>query len=351
MRVLVASNMYPGPDDPDYGAFIQTMCDALGRQGAHVDRRVISTRSSGLLATPAKYGRLAAQTLAAAKACDVIYAHYLFPTGAIAATAGRIARRPWVVTAHGRDVRNLTRPTLRAATQRGLAGASEVIAVSRYLADELTASGLDLPPITVAHMGVDLDRFTPRDKTLARARLGLAPDGPIVLAVGGLTERKNPVGLLQAMALVRASHPDVRVALVGDGPLVGAVEAGAKRLGLSGALIRPGVVSHDAVADWMCAADVLAVPSLVEPLGVVALEALASGRPVVATRAGGTAEVVPRTRVGAIVDPTDPNDIAGAIVGLLADPPSAEECREAALPHGVDQQAMIVMDVLARAAR
>ena len=351
MRVLVTSNMYPGPDDPDYGAFVQTMCDALVRQGAQVDRRVISTRSRGVFASPAKYGRLAGGTLAAARACDVIYAHYLFPTGAIAAAAGRLARRPWVVTAHGRDVRNLTRPPLRAATQRALTGASEVIAVSRYLADELTSSGLDLPPVTVAHMGVDLDRFAPRDKAFARARLGLARDGPIVLAVGGLSERKNPLGLLQAAALLDGSHPGLRVALVGSGPLAGAVEAGARRLGLAKSLIRPGVVTHEAVADWMDAADVLVVASHVEPLGVVALEALASGRPVVATRVGGTAEVVPRTRVGAIVDPTDPSDIAGAVAGLLADLPSPEECREAAMPHGVDQQAMIVMDVLARAAR
>ena len=70
----------------------------------------------------------------------------------------------------------------------------------------------------------------------------------------------------------------------------------------------PGAVPNAAVADWMAAADVLAIPSLVEPLGVVALEAMASGRPVAATRIGGTAEVV--GRAGTLVDPLDPRSIA-----------------------------------------
>jgi glycosyltransferase involved in cell wall biosynthesis len=343
--------MYPGPNDPDYGAFIRTMCDALERRGAQIDRRVIATRSSGPVATPAKYGRLAGETIAAAPKCDVIYAHYLFPTGAIAAFAGRLAHRPWVVTAHGRDVRNLSRPVLRSASQRALSGAAGLIAVSRYLADELVASGLDLPPVTVAHMGVDLERFQPGDRAAARQRLGLNFDGPLVLAVGGLTERKNPVTLLQAVALLRESNPEARLAMVGDGPLASVVDAGARRLGLAGALIRPGAVAHDRVADWMAAADVLAVPSLVEPLGVVALEALASGRPVVATRVGGAAEVVPATGVGAIVSPTDPGDIAGALAAILSSPPDPSACRTAALPHGVDGQARRVMDVLTRAAQ
>ncbi len=350
LRVLCLSNMYPGPADPDYGAFVRAMCEALERRGLAVERAVIDTRAHGPLRTPAKYAVLAARAGRRARGADVIYAHYLFPTGAIAAAWGRAARRPWVVTAHGRDVRNLARPAVRRATAAALSGAAALIAVSRYLAEELRADGLPLPPVHVAHMGVDLERFRPADRAAARARLGLALDGPLVLAVGGLTERKNPLTLLQALARVRAERPDARLALVGDGPLAGAVEAGAARLGLGEAVVRAGAVPHERVADWMAACDVLALPSRVEPLGIVALEALASGRPVVATMVGGAVEVVPDGPVGAIVDPADPGDIARGLLRLIASPPSAADCRRAVEGQGVDGQAARVAKVLEAAA-
>jgi hypothetical protein len=95
--------MYPGPGAPDYGAFVERMCDALEGHGADVDRVVIRTRASGRLRTPAKYLGLSARAVVAARRADVIWAHYLFPTGLIAAIAGRATRTPWVVTAHGGD--------------------------------------------------------------------------------------------------------------------------------------------------------------------------------------------------------------------------------------------------------
>lgn len=346
LRILCLSNMYPGPGDPDYGAFVATMCDALEHGGHTVERVVIDTRARGLLHTPAKYAGLAARAIGRTRGVDVIYAHYLFPTGAIAAACGRMLGRPWVVTAHGQDVRNLQNPRLRALTAGPLRDASAVIAVSRYLAGELRATGLALPRMHVANMGVDLTRFQPGDRAAARQRLGLAA-GPLVLAVGGLTERKNPLRLVQALRRIRATHPQTQLAFVGDGPLAGAIRAGAARSGLESALLMPGALPNAAVVDWLAAADVLALPSLVEPLGVVALEALASGRPVAVTRTGGAIEVV--GRAGTVVDPLDPGSIAHGIVRLLDDPPAPAVCRAAATGHGVDRQAARVADVLREA--
>ena len=218
--------------------------------------------------------------------------------------------------------------------------------MSRYLATELRASGLRLPPITVANMGVDMERFVPGDREAARARLRLAPSGPIVLAVGGLTPRKNPLVLLQAFARVREARPDARLVFVGDGPLRGPVAVGAEQRGLASAVTLTGRVPHGEVAEWMGACDLLGLPSLVEPLGIVALEALASGRPVVATRIGGVSEVVPVPRAGAVADPRNPSDIAGAILRTLAAPPTPEACRAAAEPNDVRRQAARVADAL-----
>lgn len=362
LRVMCLSNMYPGPGNPDYGAFVETMCDALEAlpgppdaaggtplSGAvSVERVVIDTRSRGSLRTPVKYLDLARRAVSRVRDVDVVYAHYLFPTGAIAAAAGRLTGRPWVLTAHGRDVQNLAEPKIRMATAPGLRGAAAVIAVSRYLAGELRASGLRLPPVYVANMGVDMDRFTVGDRAAARARLRLPAAGALVIAVGGLTERKNPLRLLQAFALVRASMPAAQLVYIGDGPLSGAVRAGIDRLGLTGKVNLAGAIPNREVADWMTAADVLALPSLVEPLGIVALEALASGRPVVATRVGGTAEVVGRG--GTLVDPRDHRSIAQGILRLLGEPPAPAICRDAAAAHDVRRHAARVATILRAAA-
>ncbi len=349
-RVLCVSNMWPGPRDPDYGAFVADMCEALRARGLRVEAVAIDARASGPLRTPAKYARLAARAAAAARRADVVYAHFLFPTGAIASEASRAARVPYVVTAHGQDVRNLDRRSARRGTAAALRRASAAIAVSDYLADQLRAAGIPLPPLHVVNMGVDTARFAPRDRGAARALLGLPPDGPLIAAVGGLTERKNPLTLLQAFARLRGRRPGARLALVGDGPLAGAVDAGARRLGLGEALVRPGAVPHAQVADWVAASDAVALVSRVEPLGIAALEALAAGRPVVATRVGGAREVVPDGGAGRIVDPLDPAAIADALGSLLDAPPEPEACRRAAAPHSLERQSERVAAILRAAA-
>jgi teichuronic acid biosynthesis glycosyltransferase TuaC len=348
LRILCLTNMYPGPDAPDYGSFVRNMCNALEDRGHEVRRATIDSRTRGPLRTPGKYARLGRQAAASARWSEVIYAHYLFPTGAIAAATGRIARRPWVITAHGGDVANLDRTSIRTATAAGLTGASAVIAVSEYLAERLTASGLQLPPLYIANMGVHMAEFTVRNRTAARIRLGLAGAGPLILAVGGLTDRKDPLTLLLAFARLRETHPDARLAYVGDGPLRNSILRGVERLGLDGSVTLAGGIAHDAVSDWMAASDLLALVSRVEPLGVVVLESLASGRPVVATREGGAREILP-AECGALIPPGNPLAIADALRDVLARRPSPQVCRAAAERSSLDSQAAIVESVLAGA--
>ena len=349
MRILVLTNMYPGPRDPDFGAFVKHMGDALRERGNAVEVAAIDARGGGPLGGPGKYGGLARRALVAARRCDVIYAHFLFPTAAIAAAARRLTGVPWVVTAHGQDVANLERPVVRRATQRALRSCSAAIAVSRYLEARMRTYLDPLPPVEVINMGVDVTRFVPGDRDAARRELGVSPFGPLVLAVGGLTRRKDPLTLLQAVARLREDHPDVRVAFVGDGPLAAAVDAGAESLGMARHVIRPGALAHDRVATWIQACDVLSMDSRVEPLGVVALEALASGRPVVATARGGAHEVVPTRGPGRIVEPGDPALLAAALGDVLADQPDPMDCRAAAAPHRLARQAERVEAVLMRA--
>jgi glycosyltransferase involved in cell wall biosynthesis len=351
LRVLCVTNMWPGEADPDFGAFVRAMCGALEREGCTVEVAAIDRRGRGPLRSVAKYGRLAADTVRRARGADVIYAHYLFPTGAIATLAGRLSGRPVVVTAHGQDVANLGRRVVRRATAPVLRRAHTVIAVSGYLAERIAEAGPAPERMEIVNMGVDMERFAPGSRAEARARLGIAGDGPLVLAVGGLTSRKNPLTLLQAFGRLRAQVPGARLAFVGDGPLASTVDAGVRHLLLGDAVIRAGALPHEEVGHWVAACDVLAMVSRVEPLGVAALEALAGGRPVVVTATGGAREVVPDPQAGRIVDAGDPVAIARALRDLLAAPPAPDDCRAAAAPHALSAQAAKVAAILRAAAR
>jgi len=112
LRILLVSQMYPGPDDPDLGTFVAQVERALGERGHELKRVVLDTRSGGKL----RYLTLARQTRRARSwRPDVVYAHFLVPSGLIAALG---SRAPLVVTAHGRDVRNVgTFPGVAAATR------------------------------------------------------------------------------------------------------------------------------------------------------------------------------------------------------------------------------------------
>lgn len=345
MRVLCVTNMHPGPSDPDYGAFVESMCGALTKLGHEVEVAAIDSRASGAIATPRKYLGLLTDTARRARRADVLYAHYLMPTGVIAAACGRLAGRPVVLTAHGGDVAHGARHVPRQMIRWAVAHSDKTIAVSRALRSELEAL-LDAPPaIDVINMGVDLERFDIRDRTDARHRLGVGSD-PLVLSVGGLTDRKNPVTLIQAFRQLRERVPNAQLVFVGDGPLRQTLVVARKHLGLADAVTMTGAVPHEAVADWMTACDVLALVSKREPLGQVALEALASGRPVVATAIGGTPEIVPADGPGRVVDPSDSRAIASALGDLLLSPPSPLSCREAARPNSLAHQAAAVALVL-----
>src|SRR4029079_10688847 len=210
MRILLVSQMYPGPADPDLGVFVRGLAEQLVARGPEGERAVLDRRGVGKV----KYLRLARATLAASRRFkpDVVYAHFLVPTGLIGVLAGGA---PLVVTAHGRDVRNVGwLPGIGAATRFVVRRAACVVAVSDYLRRELEAK---VPAargkVDVVSSGVDVVRFRGADAHDARARLGWNGDGPHFVCVASLTPRKNVVALARAFERLGAG----RLAFVGDG--------------------------------------------------------------------------------------------------------------------------------------
>jgi glycosyltransferase involved in cell wall biosynthesis len=325
LRVLVVSQMYPGPSDPDLGTFVEQGVRALRQRGHDVDLAVLDTRGGGKM----RFVELRRRVRAAARP-DVVWAHFLVPSGLFASEVDA----PLVVTAHGRDVRNVGAiPGIAGLTGRVVRRASTVVCVSAYLRRELEERLPEARGKTeVVDSGVDLERFRPIER-----RDGL--DAPVFLHVGSLTERKNVVRLADAFArLGRGS-----LVFVGDGPLRRVLE------GRRGVRV-VGAVPQDEVPAWMSSADVVCGPALLEPFGQSLLEAMACARTVVATRIGGPPEFV-RDGAGVLVDPLDVDDLARALDTAAAMPCPNEVAREAAAEHDVRRQAARVEAILERAVR
>jgi glycosyltransferase involved in cell wall biosynthesis len=327
VRILLVSQMYPGPADPDLGVFVRSLEGALVARGHVVERAVLDRRGGG----KQKYLSLSAATLRAASRFrpDVVYAHFLVPTGLI---AGLVGRAPLVVTAHGRDVRNVGwLPGLGAATRLVVRRAAAVIAVSDYLRRELETKVPEARGKTeVVDSGVDLERFA----------VAPAPqDGPRFLCIASLIQRKNVLRLADAFARLGRGT----LTFVGDGPLRAQLEE------------RPGVellgrIPYDRVPTQIAAAHVVCQPSLIEPFGQALLEAMACGRTVVATRIGGPPEFVPPD-AGVLVDPADEVALAAALAAAAELPCPNPAARAAAEGHDVRRQAERVEEILERAAR
>jgi glycosyltransferase involved in cell wall biosynthesis len=331
VRILLVSQMYPSAAEPDFGVFVQGLERALAARGHELERVVIDRRGGSKL----RHARLAAGAVRAARRFrpDVVYAHFLFPTGLGALLAARAARAPLVVTAHGQDVANATEyPFTKPFIRRVVAGAAAVVAVSGWLRALLEeAAPAARGKTEVVDCGVDLDRFP----LLERA----AGPRPAFVCVGSLIERKNVVRLADAFGQL----DEGTLTFVGDGPLRPQLEGRAR-------VVVTGAVPHDRVPEQLARADVLCQPSLVEPFGQAALEALACGRSVVGTRVGGPPEFVP-AGAGVLVDPEDTDALAAALREAAALPVPNEAARAAAEAHDVRRQAERIEAILERAAR
>lgn len=182
--------------------------------------------------------------------------------------------------------------------------------------------------------GVDTDEFHPGRKELAQAfrdQLGLK-DRPVVVCVSRIMARKGQDTLIEAMLLIKQEVPDVALLIVGDGPYRPQLEKRIKALGLEEDVFLTGKVAKEDLPTWYAVGDIFAMPCRtraagwdVEGLGIVYLEASATGLPVVAGDSGGAPDAVIEGVTGFIVDARNEKPVAGALIHLLNDPKLAKE--------------------------
>jgi glycosyltransferase involved in cell wall biosynthesis len=185
---------------------------------------------------------------------------------------------------------------------------------------------------TLLQNGIDADAFGVGAPTAAaKARFGFAPDRPVVGTVGRLEWRKGHDVLLAAAERLRARRPAPQLLVVGDGPASDELRRQAAALGLGGDVRFTGTL--DDVRPALAAMDLFALPSREEGMSNALMEAMAAGRPIVATDVGGNGEVLDGGRLGVLVPSADAFALADAVAALLDDPARATALGAAAHDH------------------
>jgi glycosyltransferase involved in cell wall biosynthesis len=263
---------------------------------------------------------------------DVVHTHRN-KDNVVGALAAKLAGVPCVIrTVHGRaePMSGWQRTKYRAyEALDGIAlrrAADRVIAVSRSVAETLESAGCASASIVQIANGIDVEKLRRgRAPELVRQELGVNPGAPFIGTVGRLSPVKGHIHFLRAARLVLDREPAARFLIVGDGPLRSELAAEAARLGIDRACVFTG--SRTDVRDLIGALDIFVLPSLDEGIPMALLEAMALGKPAVATAVGGVPEILTDRVTGMLVAPGDERALADACLELLRDATLTREVR------------------------
>lgn len=254
----------------------------------------------------------------------IVHTH-LAKAGFVGRVAARLARVPIIVhTFHGHVLHgyfNRTTSGLLRTMERTMAGITDcLVAVSHQVRRELLEYRIAPPAkLTVIPLGLELDRF--RDgqehRGMFRTELGIAGDAPLIGIVGRIVPIKNHRLFLDAAARVGGGAPGARFVVVGDGVLRAETEAYARELGIANRVVFTGW-RHD-LPRVFADLDAVVVSSDNEGTPLSAIEAMAAGRPVVATNVGGLHDLIVDGETGRLVPPRDVQALSTAILDVLRD--------------------------------
>ncbi len=289
---------------------------------------VVRHPTSLMLPTPDVLRR--ARDIARAESCDAAWFGAAAP---LALLAPRLGLSRSVACTHGHEVGWSMLPVASQALRAIGTGVDVVTYVSRYTRSRFAAAFGPLAALEHLPSGVDTDLYRPdaaaRDEIRRRYGLG---DRPVVVCVSRLVPRKGQDVLIRALPLIQRTVPDAALLIVGGGPHRKTLSALAAESGRSGDIVLTGSVPWEELPAHYNAGDVFAMPCRtrgrgldVEGLGIVYLEASATGLPVIAGRSGGAPETVRDGVTGNVVDGRDVEDVAKKVAALLADPAMAAE--------------------------
>ena len=249
---------------------------------------------------------------------DIVHAHEV-KSDFIAYAASKLRRVPIVTTLHGWIGNSARRRLMNALDVFIVRRFDRVIAVSAPIRDRLAAGGVSAERLHLLHNAIVIERYrrTGSRGSLA-ALLGRPIGAPVIATIGRISPEKGQMDLIEALAVVAKLGYQVSAVLAGDGPSRERLARRIRDLGLEGSVHLPGYVSQP--QRILEETDLMVLPSHTEGLPNAALEALAMEVPVLATRVGGTPEVVTDGETGRLVEPRSPDALARSIIEFLTDP-------------------------------
>lgn len=376
MRIISVSTDYPSPRNPRRGLFVQRRLEALSRIA---DVRVIHlepwfpvlrprtetirangysdalpTIRPGMFYLPGVLKGLdsywvkravvpAIRALEGPNPADVLDAHFGYPDGVGCVKAALRLGRPVFIT-----MRGLERPILRyrwrgSQLRWALKQCTGIICVSHSLRELAFAHDIDTNKVHVIPNAVDRQLYQPGDRDEARQTLGIDPSARLIVCVGMLVHGKGQHLLLQALARLRAHHPDLRLALIGGPAHEPAYPAHLREivaeLGLADAVLLTGSLPPQQVVTWLRAADLFALPTFDEGCCNAILEAMACGLPVVTTPAGDNALLLEAPNRGLLVPMDDAEALSAGIEAALARPWDRDKIAMYGAGHSWDEVA------------
>ncbi|MGC4934939.1 glycosyltransferase family 4 protein [Gordonia sp. DT30] len=346
-RTLLVTNDFP-PRRGGIQSYLQNLVDLLdpdevvvyaprwrGRSDkefdAQVPYRVYRHPTTLMLPTPFVARRAA--RIVREEQISTVWFGAAAPLAVLAGHLRRAGASRVIASTHGHEVGWSMLPGARAVL-RHIGDNTDVITfVSRYTRGRFASAFGPRAALEYLPPGVDVTRFAPDDQARRRIRgqLGLG-DRPTILCLSRLVPRKGQDVLIRALPLIRSEIADAVLVIVGGGPYADTLDKLAQSEGVAEHVIFTGSVPADDLPAYHAAADVFAMPARtraggldVEGLGIVYLEASASGVPVVAGNSGGAPETVREGITGTVVDGTDVAAVAFALIAILSDPDAAAE--------------------------
>ncbi|MCL2687346.1 MAG: glycosyltransferase family 4 protein [Methanobrevibacter sp.] len=273
---------------------------------------------------------------------DIIHGHYLFPGGLIAVLAGIFTKKKVYVTAHGSDIfclypqHKFMQPVIKFVLKK----VDVVLAVSEALKEEILK--INIPNIEnkvkLNWNTVNINEFKPEDdlslddmqslKSLKK-ELNIPENKHVIIFVGNIIKRKNVATILDGKKHLKS---DCTLVVVGDGPLLSNLKEKAKDEEIRDVIFTG---ARNDVADLIRISDILILPSFSESFGLVLIEALACGKPVIGSNVGGIKEIITKD-VGLLVEPNDYNGLANAIDLILTDNDLREKFKLNARNRAID---------------
>lgn len=260
---------------------------------------------------------------------DILHAHWAIPMGFVASVAKVITGVPVVITMHGRDIRvnpsiNSTVPTLwyvKPFLKFAFHRADRLITVSHDYGQHAQHVGAPPEKLQIICNGVNSNHFFPSAESVAevRQRYGITAQAKVLLSVGSLDFHKGFDVLIRAMPRILEVEPEAVLLIVGEGPERERLTSLQAKLGIENKVIFAGRVPNTQLPPYENACDLFVMPSREESFGIAAVEAMACGKPVIGTTAGGLAETIDNGQTGLVVEPDNVEQLASVAIRILKD--------------------------------